>query len=369
MGTTLQDLMARTRLELSDVKVPFYERIVGSGESVRFDLKGISNISGDFFLYPVDNPSAPLEENTDFTLHRDTGLVIFSSPPTAGTAYIAEGEYGEYFSDAEIETFVRTAFDMHTRNRNPRVTYASLPSHEVLLVAILAQIEALWVLKAASAYEINVHAPEGMYIPRGQRFEQLNLFLQEVEARYKELSNALGVGLYAVEMFTLRRVSRGTGRYVPIYLDREYDDTRPPQRVFPNISTQGIELPESTIAKENIQVTQNRPFEKIFAITEDDVPLVLDTARDVFDVQLLRTPYTAHLYRDYLPQFNVVVGVPFGNEVTISLTAEETSKLESTGSYQWSFAWSRDGEELYRVEGELLVEAALPLKSVHVRFT
>lgn len=366
---TLQELMARTRLELSDLKVPFYERIVTSGDSSRYDLKGISNIEGDFFLYPLGNPGAALTEGTDFTLQRSAGLIVFSTVPTAGTVYIAEGEYGEYFSDSEIETFVRTAFDMHTRNRNPRIGYDSLPAHEVLLVAILAQIEALWVLKAASAYEINVHAPEGMFIPRGQRFEQLNRFLMEVEARYKELSNAMGVGLYALEMFTLRRVSRSTGRYVPIYLDREYDDTRPPQRVFPNISAQGAELPEPTIVKENIQVTHGRPFEKIFEITEDDLPLVLDTTRDVIEAHLLRTPYTAHLHRNVLPEFTVTIGAPATHEVTIALTDEETSQLESTGSYQWTFSWQRDGVEVYRVEGELLVESGLPLKSVNVRFS
>ena len=363
---TLQELMARTRLELSDLKVPFYERIVTSGDSSRYDLKGISNIEGAFYLYPLGNPGAALAAGTDFTLQRSTGLVVFTSLPDPGTVYIAEGEYGEYFSDAEIETFVRTAFDMHTRNRNPRVSFNSLPAHEVLLVAILAQIEALWVLKAASAYEINVHAPEGMFIPRGQRFEQLNRFLMEVEARYKELSAAMGVGLYAVEMFNLRRVSRTTGRYVPIYLDREYDDTRPPQRIYPNIGNQFAESPDPVDDTYDLQLYQGRVFEQSFELFEDSEGYTLDSARDEFEVHVFRTKHTASVLREVIPQFEVVVDP---TEVTLKMSSEDTAKFESTGAYVWSLRWIRDGEEVIRTEGNLLVVAGYPLKSPHIRIS
>jgi hypothetical protein len=45
----------------------------------------------------------------------------------------------------------------------------------------------------------------------------------------------LGLGLGALEIFRLRRVSLTTGRYVPVYTDREFDDPRWPKRQFPPI--------------------------------------------------------------------------------------------------------------------------------------
>jgi hypothetical protein len=45
----------------------------------------------------------------------------------------------------------------------------------------------------------------------------------------------LGVGLYAIEVTNLRRVSRTTGRLVPLFREREYDDYTLPERILPPI--------------------------------------------------------------------------------------------------------------------------------------
>lgn len=359
---TLQELIDRTRLELSDLKVPLYERVSGSGSSARFDLKGVQNVT-DIYVYPLGDPEAVLDEGTDYTLHAREGLIVFPEPPPAGTVFVVEGEYSRFFGDEELEIFVRTAFEMHTRGRNPRISYGALPSHEVLLVAILAQIEALWVLKASSAYDINVHAPEGMFIPRGQRFEQLNRFLMEVEQRYKDLSGALGVGLYAVEMFNLRRVSRTTGRYVPVYIDREFDDTRIPQRVFPTVGNQFADMPEPSEDDVVLQMYQGRSFERILELFEDDGEYTL-TGADEFEAQIFMSPYATNTLREDVPQFTVETDA---TSVTLSLTAEQTAKFESNGSYVWVVSWRRDGEEITRVQGRLLVEAGFPLKSPRIK--
>jgi hypothetical protein len=44
---------------------------------------------------------------------------------------------------------------------------------------------------------------------------------------------AMGVGLKAPEVMDMRRVSRTTGRLVPIFEDREYDEHGPPIRKLP----------------------------------------------------------------------------------------------------------------------------------------
>jgi hypothetical protein len=359
---TLEHLISRTRLEMGDVKEPFYEQFSMSGRGRRVDLKA-EHLSS-FYLYPKGEPENVLTEGEDFVFDPRRGIVTFTELPEEGARFVAEGESSRHFTDEEMTIFVGEAFEKHTRGRP--TSLGSLPRVEDHLVAILAAIEAIWVLKASAAYDVNIHAPEGMFVPRGQRFQQLNTFLMELEDRYKELSGALGVGLYAVEMFNLRRVSRLTGRYVPMYLDREIDDTRPPQRVFPRIGNMFGETAEETIPKETLHVVQGRAFERVFEMVEDDAAASINPETDEIQARLLRTPFTTHLMRDVLPQFTVT---QVGGDVTLYLSGEQTRRLESTASYHWTLALLRDGEELARIEGPLLVEAGLPKKSVHVRFT
>lgn len=359
---TLEQLMARTRLELADLKEPFYETFTASGQGSRFDLK-VENVE-TFFLYPEGNPAGVLTAGTDYVLESNRGIVTFTNPPVAGSRFVAEGDSAKFFTDAELEVFVREAFDLHTRNRNPSISMNALPTTEVLLVAILAQIEAIWVLKSSAAYDVNIHAPEGMFIPRGQRFQQLNMLLQEAEQRYKELSQALGVGLYAIEMFTLRRVSRLTGRYVPVYIDREVDDTRPPQRVFPTVGNQFAELPDSSVARHDLQVFQGRPFREVFTIVENDLNLDLAAMPD-FTINLYRTPYQSSRWRDLLPQFSVEV-VPANGQVIATMSAADTAKLESTGAYVWNLIWNTPDDDIPLLQGRVLVESTYPYKNVNV---
>ena len=51
--------------------------------------------------------------------------------------------------------------------------------------------------------------------------------LQNYEAQYHDKAAMLNMGLGALEIFRLRRVAYMTGRYVPVYQDREFDDPTP----------------------------------------------------------------------------------------------------------------------------------------------
>lgn len=367
---TLQSLITRTRMELADVKRPFYEVVASAGIS-RLDLQA-ENVE-TLYLYPKGAPGNVVPE-AEYSLDPARGVVYFNTPPAYGSQFVVEGESSQLFSDAEFEVFVTSAFAKHTNNRMPAANYSNLPVVEEHLVAILAKIEALWVLLTSAAFDINIHAPEGMFIPRAQRYEQLRELLMMTEAQYKELSNALGVGLYTLEMTTLRRVSRLTGRYVPIYIDREIDDTRPPQRVFPPISAQGAKVPQNSIASHDLQIFQGRPFEETFTLRDDvdndgigDNNMDLTTWPD-FTVTLYRSPYSVTTARTVLPEFTTVVDVP-NSTVTVSLTAEQTEKLETTGSYVWDLKWLVDSEPngMVLLAGDVLVESSYPYKNSNVQ--
>jgi hypothetical protein len=51
------------------------------------------------------------------------------------------------------------------------------------------------------------------------------------QGQYRDLCTHLGVGLYKIDVFSFRRISKATGRYVPIYKPQEVDDRSWPQRV------------------------------------------------------------------------------------------------------------------------------------------
>ena len=96
----------------------------------------------------------------------------------------------------------------------------------------MATIEALWALATDAAFDINITAPDGVMIPRAQRYQQLSSIIQQRWEQYKTLCAQLNVGLWKIEMGTLIRTSRTTNKYVPIYVGQEIDDSRKPERVY-----------------------------------------------------------------------------------------------------------------------------------------
>lgn len=113
--------------------------------------------------------------------------------------------------------------------------YDDLPAVERYPLSILITIEALWGELAEASNEVDVVTPEGMHIPAGQRFQQILQAIETLMGQYREIAGALGVGLFRVEMFTLRRTSRTTGRLVPVYRPQEFDDHSLPERLYPPI--------------------------------------------------------------------------------------------------------------------------------------
>ena len=96
-------------------------------------------------------------------------------------------------------------------------------------------VHALWSLSMELMLDIDVSTPEGMFIPARQRFMQVQQMLGVYEAEYQQKAAMLNMGLGALEIYRLRRVAYMTGRYVPVYQEREFDDPFPPDRLYPAI--------------------------------------------------------------------------------------------------------------------------------------
>jgi hypothetical protein len=82
-------------------------------------------------------------------------------------------------------------------------------------------------------------APDGVSIPRSERYRQLMQMIQMRQDHYRDLCVQLGVGLYSIDVFSLRRISKTTNRYVPVYKPQEVDDRSISQRVEMSLPTYG----------------------------------------------------------------------------------------------------------------------------------
>jgi hypothetical protein len=88
---------------------------------------------------------------------------------------------------------------------------------------------------------------ESIHIPASQRFRMVQSLLAYWSNQYETQARSLNIGVDRIEIFNLRRVSRTTNRYVPMFKARELGDYGPTERIFPNPDKEVIQLEEAPI--------------------------------------------------------------------------------------------------------------------------
>lgn len=255
---SLSQIVSRVRLELADLPEAFVETFRGDGTSTVWNLAH----------YPLDASSLAVSvdgANVVYTVDERSGrLTLAGSAPAEGASITVTGRHFRYFTDADMSLYVQSAVDQHLLNRlddyGRALDLTRLPAVEEYAVALLATIQALWALATDSSFDIDISAPDGVSIPRSERFRQLMEIIASRQAQYEQLCEAMNIGLYRIEVFSLRRISKKTGRYVPIYQPQEIDDYSPPTRVhLPLPSYGGHALPQ-TAAINDLVFTQGDSF-------------------------------------------------------------------------------------------------------------
>lgn len=240
--TTEAAVLSRVRLEIGDQLTPFQAVVVGDGKVRRFELPASPVSLSGLTVTLVNVGATPVTAQSltpdAYALDTENGVLTLNLPLAANHELVVRGSASKYFDDASYLTFVRTAVGQHTHNRTG-ITLETLPPVEEYLVALLATIEALYALLNDAAFDIDVSTPEGVGIPRSQRFRQLTEMIELRKEQYTQMSSALNVGLNRIEMFNLRRVSRTTGRLVPNYISQELEDRQPARRVWTPADTYG----------------------------------------------------------------------------------------------------------------------------------
>jgi hypothetical protein len=238
-----------------------------TGQLVSYEgyyFHALTNMLGD-----APNPSGAANgqwaPDIVYTLDSVPGKVTTSSPIPAQSTLIVTGQAWRMFTDTELNDIIYTAVRKHCQGQtlteryktgqNGFITYrdtpkdlSNLPKQEESLVVTLADIECLYILATDSVTDVNLQTAEGTNIDRSARYNQIMGHINALWDWYNLQCAQYNVGMNRIESLQVRRVSRTTGRLVPVFRDREYDDHRYPERELPQIDrrdtdTSGVPSP------------------------------------------------------------------------------------------------------------------------------
>ncbi|NIY68051.1 hypothetical protein SMALB_6129 [Streptomyces malaysiensis] len=239
---------------------PVLDTFLGADELASYDLSetGVADVSAKV---TTTEPAATIDlvPDIDYVLDSAEGRIVLINPAYSplhhGQTLIVRGVSTGLFTDVDLEQYIGDAVKQHAYGRSLTTRYRdahgfirydhkpigleNLPAIEEPLVAYLAAINCLWTLATDAATDIDISTAEGTFVPRTQRYRQLMQHIGDattgLQGRYNALAQQLNVGLGRIEMFTARRVSRTTNRLVPVFVEREYDDSSMPKRLLPPI--------------------------------------------------------------------------------------------------------------------------------------
>jgi len=315
----MNDLVYRVRLELGDQPQQFTYNSVGDGYTSDYPMpcKPI-----DINTLAVYVNGSPVAYPTGYTAEFDLGVIHFVHTPAAGASILVTGNKFRYFTDDDICTFITTAIEQHTYNRTDafgsKVTVRSLEAVEEYPLAILAVIEALWVLATDSAFDINITAPDGVTIPRAQRYQQLTGIIAQRWEQYRTLCAQLNIGLWRIEMGTLRRVSRTTNKLIPVYIAQEVDDSRLPERVYLQNDLTGRRVLPSYVEVQDIILYQGDSY-------AEEVDFPFDITGLVWKAQIRTYPNAPSLYATF--DIEVLFVSETLSKIKLSLTKQDTEYM------------------------------------------
>ena len=313
----LTSLSERLRSELGDTGKSFVHQFIADGTTNRF-LLPYSPVDAINMIITLDGTDI----STTVDVEETTGYMTFDEVPETGAVVVAAGTYFKYFTVTEIEQFVCTAFDQHTANHadtyGRAILLDTLPGLEEYPVVTYASTLALYTLATDASFDIDITAPDGVQIPRSERYRQLMQMIEVRKQQYRELCSQLGIGLYKIDVFSLRRISKTTNRYVPIYLPLEVNDRSMPQRVILPIPSYGSAIAPSSVPTRDLMMYEGDNFVAIL-----DFPDAFDVTDYTWESSISNQIGSAVSIVDFT--IENITGAT--DQLQLSLTSEQTDLL------------------------------------------
>src|SRR5579859_2180232 len=248
----MHEAIRRLRIEIGDPCRSFETQTIGDGMTSSYDLPK-QNIDLDTLQVSIINGAVTttLSLGPDYQINADQGYLQLSNPVPSGAILATSGKAWGLFTDHDLRKFINDSVLQHCHGRTNKqrvrtnrgfISYTeepmnlhNLPEIEEPLLIMLSTINVLWTLANDAATDTDISTAEGTNVDRLGRYRNLIGHIAVLDQRYQDYCGQLNVGLYMNVSRKLRRVSKTTGRYVPTFEDREYDDYRWPVRELPPI--------------------------------------------------------------------------------------------------------------------------------------
>ena len=329
---TLSTLADRLRSELGDLGKSFVYQFVADGTTNRFLIPNS----------PLDGANLLVTKNgTDISaaveVEETTGYLTCDVTPAVGDTLIVVGTYYRYFTNIEICEFIDTAFGQHIANHADSYgrgyVLRTLPGIEEYPVVVYASTLALYTLATDASFDIDIQAPDGVNIPRSERYRQLMQMIQIRKDQYKEMCSQLGIGLYKIDVFTLRRTSKTTNRYVPVFIPQEVEDRSMPQRAVLSMPSYGSAISPSDVPTLDLLLYEGDSYE-----VELDFPF--DISDYIFTSQIRMQPGR--------PEVVATFGIEIiaSDKVKLTLTPEQTAVMPERTF--WDIQATVEGDPSYQ---------------------
>lgn len=196
---------------------------------------------------------------SQYSLDSRNGILRLSTTPASNAKIMVEGYHYEWVSPQDLEFYASQAINQHTFSLE--IPLENMSALVIETIGIATIVEALGALMSEFSRDIDVMTSESIHIPASQRFRMVQSLLAYWANQYETQARALNIGVDRIEIFNLRRVSRTTNRYVPIYKAKELGEYGPIERVFPNQDKQVIQLEEAPIdsLREDVYIDTSPP--------------------------------------------------------------------------------------------------------------
>ena len=323
---TVTSMADRLRYEIGDIGRSFVYQFITDGVTNRYHVP-YDPVDGASMVITLDG----IDVSTTVEVEEATGYIVFDTIPEVGSVAVAAGNYFRYFTNGEMCQFITTAFEQHSAYHTDAygrtVSLANLATLEEYPVVVYASTLALYTLATDASFDIDITAPDGVMIPRSERYRQLMQMIDVRKNQYKELCSQLGIGLYKIDVFSLRRISKTTNHYVPIFQPQEIDDTSTLVRVHLPIPTYGnVTQPPVTIVQD-LDVYSGDAYE--FSIRLD---FEVDTLTPLAQIRV--SPGAAYVLTEFtVTKPDLVEDGSNKRTLTLSLTGDQTRILPTTSYY------------------------------------
>jgi hypothetical protein len=326
-------------MDLGDLPRPFDFSFAGDG------IRDIFNVEhrplGEVVL--VQNGRiVPDPAVKGIVIDKTAGLVVFPKPPPEGEYWEVAGEQWRYFSDTDLQIFLDTALIHMGYGRGDvsgfEWTVGDVKGVEEYPISLYATIQALWALATDAAFDIDILAPDGVNIPRSERYRQLLDMIAGRTRQYEDMAAALNIGISAIEVYTARRTAKNTNRLVPVYLTAEYDDGSRPKRVLFPTPLQGSEAIKTGVATYDHHIISGDPYSRTLDFAFDL------TGCEVKNAIRRALPHGHHgTVGPPVTEFTQTIVDLVTGQIRLSLTGAQTRSLPYH-SY-WEIQVAKPGEE------------------------